>query len=73
MKKPKCSVCYKPISLDCDYNQGRCPHRPQTISTQISLIRQVIYVTIAPIVILCWAITHPHAIWRQAKKDWFKK
>jgi len=23
----KCNFCRKEIAPDCDYNQGRCPHR----------------------------------------------
>jgi len=25
--KQKCSICYEPIKPDCDWRQGRCPHR----------------------------------------------
>jgi hypothetical protein len=32
--KEKCAVCRKPISVDCDYNQGRCPHRKPMIEIQ---------------------------------------
>jgi len=27
MNSPKCSICRKPISTDCDYKH-RCPHNP---------------------------------------------
>ena len=30
----KCAVCRKPIAEDCDYNQGRCPHRKPMIEIQ---------------------------------------
>lgn len=30
-KKPKCAICRKEYSPDCDFNQGRCPHHPPTI------------------------------------------
>ena len=30
-KKPKCVICRKEYSPDCDYNQGRCPHHPPII------------------------------------------
>lgn len=30
----KCSICRQPISANCDWNQGRCPHRPATIKIQ---------------------------------------
>jgi hypothetical protein len=23
-----CDICHKPIESDCDWRQGRCPHRP---------------------------------------------
>jgi len=26
-KQPKCSICRKVPTPDCDYQQGRCPHR----------------------------------------------
>jgi hypothetical protein len=26
--QPKCSICRKIPKPDCDYKQGRCPHRP---------------------------------------------
>jgi hypothetical protein len=26
MNSPKCTLCRKPYSPDCDYNQGQCPH-----------------------------------------------
>lgn len=31
---PKCSICRKEITDDCDYNQGRCPHRKPMINIQ---------------------------------------
>jgi hypothetical protein len=30
-KKPKCSICRKEYSPDCNHNQGRCPHHPPSI------------------------------------------
>ncbi len=27
-QSPKCSICRKIPRPDCDYKQGRCPHRP---------------------------------------------
>lgn len=30
----KCAVCRKEITGDCDYNQGRCPHRKPMIDIQ---------------------------------------
>lgn len=31
-----CAICYKPIQPDCDYRQGRCPHRPSIAETIIN-------------------------------------
>ena len=30
----KCSICRQEIQADCDYNQGRCPHRKPMIEIQ---------------------------------------
>lgn len=30
----KCSICRKEIAADCDWNQGRCPHRKPMINIQ---------------------------------------
>lgn len=30
----KCTTCRKEISDNCDYNQGRCPHRKPMIEIQ---------------------------------------
>lgn len=30
----KCSICRQEIRADCDYNQGRCPHRKPMIEIQ---------------------------------------
>ena len=27
----KCSTCGRDVSLDCDWNQGRCPNRPSIV------------------------------------------
>ena len=29
-----CKTCNKEITTDCDYNQGRCPHRKPMIEIQ---------------------------------------
>lgn len=34
-KEPKCSICRRVPKPDCDYHQGRCPHRPSMLD-QIS-------------------------------------
>jgi len=30
----KCNTCRKEVAVDCDYNQGRCPHRKPMIDIQ---------------------------------------
>lgn len=30
----KCNICRQEYSLDCDYNQGRCPHHKPMIEIQ---------------------------------------
>ena len=30
----KCAICRKEITGDCDWNQGRCPHRKPMIEIQ---------------------------------------
>ena len=30
----KCNTCNKEVSENCDYNQGRCPHRKSIIEIQ---------------------------------------
>lgn len=44
----KCSTCNQPSKPDCDFNQGRCPHR-KPIMTMNRLKRIVAYI----IVFLC--------------------
>ena len=34
--KQKCAICFKEIEATCDYNQGRCPHRPAMIDSIIA-------------------------------------
>jgi len=34
-KKPKCSVCRRVPKLDCDWQQGRCPHTPPMLKLTI--------------------------------------
>ena len=29
----KCEICGKEYSPDCDYRQGRCPHRPPLLDS----------------------------------------
>ena len=35
VKLAKCSICYKVPSPDCDWRQGRCPHRDPVISSSV--------------------------------------
>lgn len=51
----KCSICRQEITPDCDYNQGRCPHRKPMIDIQpkdtskghfyVSLVKSVLRIT----------------------------
>lgn len=50
-----CKFCFKEIKADCDYNQGRCPHRKPMIEIQpkdtskghfyVSLVKSVLRIT----------------------------
>lgn len=33
-KAKRCALCLKAIDPNCDWNQGRCPHRPPMIEIQ---------------------------------------
>lgn len=33
-KAKRCAICLKGIDPNCDWNQGRCPHRPPMIEIQ---------------------------------------
>ena len=33
-KTKRCAVCLKAIDPNCDWKQGRCPHRPSMIEIQ---------------------------------------
>jgi hypothetical protein len=35
-KQPRCSICRRVPRSNCDYRQGRCPHRPSVLD-QISM------------------------------------
>ena len=51
----KCSTCRQEVHADCDYNQGRCPHRKPMIDIQpkdtskghfyVSLVKSVLRIT----------------------------
>jgi hypothetical protein len=32
VKLARCSICYKVPTPDCDWRQGRCPHREPSVS-----------------------------------------
>jgi hypothetical protein len=34
-KQPKCSICRQPVRSDCDWMQGRCPHRSDDVVTTV--------------------------------------
>lgn len=38
-KPPRCSLCKKEYTPTCDYMQGRCPHHPAMISSQVATTR----------------------------------
>lgn len=39
-KQPKCSICRNVPRPDCDYRQGRCPHRPAIL--ELTFINRII-------------------------------
>ena len=51
----KCNFCRTEVKPDCDYNQGRCPHRKPMIDIQpkdtskghfyVSLVKSVLRIT----------------------------
>jgi hypothetical protein len=58
----KCKTCHGLIRPDCDYNQGRCPHRKPMIEIQprdpskrhfyVSLVKSIIRIGAG-----CWLMT----------------
>ncbi len=36
-KPPRCSICRQAIKPDCDWMQGRCPHRQE--SAPVTVVR----------------------------------
>lgn len=32
----KCNTCHNPYRPDCDWNQGRCPHRQPMLKIQLN-------------------------------------
>jgi hypothetical protein len=63
----KCDICKHQITIDCNYNQGRCPHKEPMFSkpypTWLLLLA-------APFIIGGWMIMNPKKVWEQAKKDY---
>jgi hypothetical protein len=35
VKLARCSICYQVPTPDCDWRQGRCPHRDPAISLSV--------------------------------------
>jgi hypothetical protein len=35
VKLARCSICYRVPSPECDWRQGRCPHREPAISSAV--------------------------------------
>ena len=64
----KCSICRKPIDMDCDWNQGRCPHRPALL--EIKSNQTLLHFLLIPFIIVAWVIMHPGKVLEQAKKNW---
>lgn len=64
----KCDTCNHLIHADCNYNQGRCPHRNALV--EIPEWRKFLYLLISPIFICAFVISNPKKVWEQAKKDW---
>jgi hypothetical protein len=67
-EKITCHICRKQVDYDCDWQQGRCPHREPMLT--IPSWRVIIYLIAAPFIIGIWCILNPQKVWQQAKKDW---
>ena len=39
-KQPRCSICRRIPKLNCDYQQGRCPHIPPML--EITFVKRLI-------------------------------
>jgi hypothetical protein len=66
--KQKCKTCQQEIHLNCDWNQGRCPHTPPLI--ELSTARKLLLLLAAPFIIGAWTVMNPKKVWQQALKDW---
>ena len=64
----KCDTCRKEYSPDCDYRQGRCPHHPPLV--ELSTLRKIGLLLLAPFIIGAWCICNPKKVWEQAKKEY---
>ena len=63
----KCDTCKQQITIDCDFNQGRCPHRKPLIDKPFPTW---LLLLAAPFIIGVWMIMNPKRVWEQAKKDY---
>lgn len=63
----KCDVCRQEITPECNFRQGRCPHRQPMINRPFPVW---LLVLAAPFVIGAWCIMNPRKVWEQAKKEW---
>jgi hypothetical protein len=71
VEKINCQTCGDVYSVDCDYQQGRCPHHPPLIDLPIA--QTLLLLLAAPFVIAAWTIINPKKAWQQVKKDWNSK
>jgi len=68
----KCSTCRKDIDPNCDYNQGRCPHRPATTTVEKikSVMAWIIVVLSAINIYLYWGTSDAVYAWIVAFVGW---
>lgn len=62
----KCKTCNLEVTENCNWNQGRCPHRPAMIDKPFPTW---LLLLAAPFIIGSWMIMNPRKVWEQAKKD----
>ena len=63
----KCTTCRNEITENCNYNQGRCPHRLPLIDKPFPTWMLLLA---APFIVGTWMIMNPRKVWEQAKKEW---
>ena len=68
----KCSVCRQTPRSDCDYNQGRCPHRKPTMTlNQIKrILAYIILILCAFNIYLYWSSNDTVYAWIVAFIGW---